>query len=133
MGRLPEDVLGSDVMDAWQRTEEGDRHRLEDMLLWGGTNGADALCWVTSDPDPDRWPVAVWTRQGGGWAVHECGMTEFVARVLEGDFAECPLSVSTLWQKGSARFLNFRKKKRRLDEGVDAWTGRSTNPFAGLH
>lgn len=132
VGRLPDEVLRSDVLDAWQRTEDGPRHRLEDMLVWGETNGADALCWVTSDPDPDRWPVAVWARQSGGWAVYECGMTEFIARVLEGDFDECPLSVTTLWRRGSARFLNFREEERFLDEGVDPWTGESTDPFAGL-
>lgn len=131
VGRLPEDVLESKSMSD-RNSAAGARYRLADMLLWGQTNGADALCWVTSDPDPERWPVAVWARQDGGWAVHECGMTEFLLRVLRADFAECPLSVTTLWGRGSARFLNFRDEERLLDEGVDPWTGESMDPFADL-
>jgi hypothetical protein len=132
VARLPAEILQSEALEDWQRTVNADRHRLEDMLVWGETNGADALCWVASHPDPDRWPVAVWARHGGGWAVYECGMTEFIKRILQGDFTECPLSVTTLWRKGTARFLNFREEERFLDEGVDPWTGESTDPFAGL-
>lgn len=88
------------------------------------------LCWITSGPDPDHWPVAVWKRQGGGWAVHECGMAEFLLRVLQADFESCPLSDASLWGR-DARFLNFRDEERFLDEGVDPWTGGSMDPFAG--
>lgn len=132
VGRLPEDALESDSMNDWQDPSLGSRSALADMLVWGQTNGADALCWVASDPDPDRWPVAVWARQNGRWTVYECGMTEFILRVLRADFDVCPLSVSTLWGRGAARFLNFREEERYLDEGVDPWTGESTDPFAGL-
>lgn len=132
VGRLPDDVLESESMSGWQDSGARSRRVLADMLVWGQTNGADALCWVTSDPDPERWPVAVWARQDGGWAVHECGMAEFVLRVLRSDFDECPLSVTTLWGRGTARFLNFRDEERILDEGVDPWTGESMDPFADL-
>ncbi|MGW0576253.1 hypothetical protein ACWD25_09835 [Streptomyces sp. NPDC002920] len=132
VGRIRQDVLQNDSMNDWQDPRPEPRPALEDMLIWGETNGADALCWVTSHPDPDRWPVAVWASQDGGWALYECGMTEFVLRVLQGDFERCPLSVTTLWGRGTARFLNFREEERLLDEGVDPWTGGSTDPFAGL-
>ncbi|MFF3584511.1 hypothetical protein [Streptomyces mirabilis] len=59
-------------------------------------------------------------------------MAEFVLRVLRSDFDECPLSVTTLWGRGTARFLNFRDEERILDEGVDPWTGESMAPFADL-
>ncbi|GGZ90461.1 SMI1/KNR4 family protein [Streptomyces echinoruber] len=131
VGRLPEDALQDDGMSVWQDPAVS-RHRLQDMLVWGRTNGADALCWVTSGPEPNRWPVAVWARQNGGWAIHACGMAEFLLRVLRAEFAECPLSVTTLWGRGTARFLNFRDEERLLDEGIDPWTGESTDPFAGL-
>lgn len=120
------------AMDDWQDPRARSRYLLADMLVWGQTSGADTLCWVTTDPDPQRWPVAVWARQDGGWAIYECGMVEFLLRVLRADFAACPLSVTTLWGRGNARFLNFRDEERLLDEGVDPWTGESTDPFADL-
>lgn len=132
VARLPAEALLSDAWEEWQQATETDLYRLEDMLVWGETNGSDALCWVASNPDPNRWPVAVWARQGGGWAVYDCGMAEFIVRLLVGNFSECPLSVTTLWRRGEARFLNFREEARFLDEGVDPWTGESTDPFAGL-
>ncbi|MFI6279555.1 hypothetical protein [Streptomyces sp. NPDC050988] len=128
-GRLPDTALRSESMRVWQDPGAGSRSRLEDMLVWGRTNSADTLCWVASDPDPDRWPVAVWERQGGGWKVHDCGIVEFLLGLLRGDFSECPVSDEVLWRVQSARFLNFRDEERFLDEGVDPWTGRPLNRF----
>lgn len=121
-----------EAFDAWKDPAVGARYNLGDMLLRGGTDGADALCWVTSEAVPDRWPVVVWARHGGGRSVYECGMTEFLVRVLRADFDECPVSNATLWGEGTARLLNFREEERFLDEGVDPWTGESLDPFAGL-
>ncbi|WP_367323415.1 hypothetical protein [Streptomyces sp. HUAS ZL42] len=129
VGRLPDDALRAEVMSDWQAAGANSKYRLVDMLVWGQTNGADALCWVTSDPDSNRWPVAVWERQGGGWKIHDCGMTDFLVRLLRGDFPECPLSLATLWRRGTARFLNFREEERCLDAGVDPWTEESMDPF----
>ncbi|MGW2911259.1 SMI1/KNR4 family protein [Streptomyces asoensis] len=128
VGPLPD----LEAMDDWQDSDAQARYPLANMLVWGQTNSADALCWVTTDSDPNRWPVAVWARQDGGWAVYECGMVEFLVRVLRADFTSCPLSSTTLWGRGSARFLNFRDEERLLDEGVDPWTGESMDPFADL-
>ncbi|WP_052032425.1 hypothetical protein [Streptomyces viridochromogenes] len=129
VGRLPPNAMGSESMHAWQASGARSGHRLEDMLVWGQTNSADALCWVASDSDPDNWPVAVWERQGGGWEVHDCGMVEFLLDLLRGDLPECPVSDESLWGAQSARFLNFRDEERFLDAGVDAWTGRPLNRF----
>ncbi|MFF3377887.1 hypothetical protein ACFYXF_33680 [Streptomyces sp. NPDC002680] len=129
VGRLPEAALRSNSMGVWQESGNGSRYRLEDMLVWGQTNSADSLCWVTADPDPDRWPVAVWERQAGGWKVHGCGITEFLLRLLQGDFPECPVSDEALWGIQRARFLNIRDEERLLDAGVDPWTGRPLNRF----
>ncbi|MFD5341945.1 SMI1/KNR4 family protein [Streptomyces hawaiiensis] len=129
VGRLPASAVGSESMRVWQGSEAGSRHRLEDMLVWGQTSSADALCWVASDLDPDNWPVAVWERQGGGWQVHDVGMVEFLLGLLRGTFPTCPVSDETLWRVRSARFLNFRDEERSLDAGVDPWTGRRLNRF----
>ncbi|MEU0200484.1 MULTISPECIES: hypothetical protein [unclassified Streptomyces] len=129
VGRLSASALASESMRVWQEPAVGSRHRLEDMLVWGQTNSADALCWVASDPDPDNWPVAVWQRQGGGWQVHNLGMVEFLLGLLRATLPACPVSDETLWGARSARFLNFRDEERSLDAGVDPWTGRQLNKF----
>jgi hypothetical protein len=129
VGRLPDAALRSESTRVWQDPGEGSRHRLEDMLVWGQTNSADTLCWVASDLDPDRWPVAVWERQGGGWKVRDRGFADFLLGLLRGGFPECPVSDEALWGVQSARFLNFRDEESFLDEGVDPWTGRSLNMF----
>lgn len=130
VGRLPSDALES--LSEWQQPTLRSRYLLTDMLVWGQTNSADALCWATSDPDPQRWPVVVWERQGGGWQVYNCGVVEFLLRLLRGDFPECPVSDESLWGLQTARFLNYRDEERLLDEGVDPWTGESMDPFADL-
>ncbi|PWI14474.1 hypothetical protein DI272_10160 [Streptomyces sp. Act143] len=130
VGRLPDDAVTS--MSEWQEPTLRSRHSLTDMLVWGQTNAADALCWITSDVDPQRWPVAVWQRQGGGWKTYDCGAVEFLVRLLRGDFSECPVSDESLWRARTARFLNFRDEVRLLGAGVDPWTGESTDPFADL-
>jgi hypothetical protein len=129
VGRLPDRALRPGAMSDWQDVSAGSPYRLEDMLVWGQTNSADTLCWVTSDTDPNRWPVAVWERQGGGWKVHDCGFAEFLLGLLRGEFPKCPVSDEALWGVQSARFLNFRDEERFLDAGVDPWTGRSLNRF----
>ncbi|MFE7900826.1 hypothetical protein ACFU3E_25610 [Streptomyces sp. NPDC057424] len=129
VGRLPADALGSESMRVWQDSVANSRYRLEDMLVWGQTNSADALCWVASDPDPDNWPVAVWERQGSRWQVYDLGMVEFLLGLLRGILPACPVSDETLWRARSARFLNFRDEERALDAGVDPWTGRRLNRF----
>ncbi|GGQ97690.1 hypothetical protein [Streptomyces asoensis] len=127
--RLPGHARRSASMNTWQEVDEGLRNRLEDMLVWGQTNSADMLCWVTSGADPDQWPLAVWERHGGGWKIHKCGMVEFLLKLLSGEFSECPVSDETLWGIQSARFLNFRDEERIIDTGIDPWTGRTVNRF----
>lgn len=63
--------------------------RADDVLAWGVTNGADILCWLTTDPDPDHWPVVVWGRSTSpNWIVYDCGMVEFLRRAAAGDFRQ---------------------------------------------
>ncbi|MGW4804485.1 hypothetical protein [Kitasatospora sp. NPDC004272] len=64
---------------------------------WGDTDGADTLAWIAVDPDPDRWPVVVWSRSKGQWLVQECGMAEFFVGPFTGELARCPLSDRSLW------------------------------------
>ncbi|MGY3064548.1 hypothetical protein ACVWZD_008870 [Streptomyces sp. TE3672] len=33
---------------------------------------------------------------------YDCGMAEFLARMMRGGFSECPLEDDTLWERGEA-------------------------------
>jgi len=34
----------------------------EGLLIWGENEQGDLFFWLTSDDDPDRWPVVMWAR-----------------------------------------------------------------------
>ncbi|KUM76303.1 SMI1/KNR4 family protein [Streptomyces sp. ISL-22] len=101
------------------------------LIAWGGDASADLLCWDASDEDPDRWPVLVYKRGEGLWRRYDCGMVQFLVRVLRAEFDECPLGDLSLWGRGSATFLNRREQQRLWKEGIDPWTGEP-DPFAGM-
>ncbi|MFJ3900933.1 SMI1/KNR4 family protein [Streptomyces sp. NPDC090025] len=130
--RLPEDTLREEGMANWQDASLPDRPDLRDMLVWGESSGADALCWMTAGPDPDAWPVAVWSRHHGGWARYPYGMTEFLTNILTDGFAdgfadgsaEFPLSDESLRGAGSTPYVNLEAENRLRDAGIDPWTGR---------
>lgn len=61
----------------------------DDVIAWGATSGADILCWLTTDPDPDRWRVVIWGRgTRPNWIVYDCGMVEFLRRAASGEFRD---------------------------------------------
>ncbi|MFC5173167.1 SMI1/KNR4 family protein [Streptomyces mutomycini] len=64
------------------------------ILAWGVTSGADILCWLTTDPDPDRWPVLVAGRHTPeGFTLFTCGMVEFLRGLILDEHDPYPLSV----------------------------------------
>ncbi|MER8236091.1 hypothetical protein [Streptomyces sp. NPDC094049] len=109
--------------EGWESPELAREHPLEKMLIWGDTVGADTLCWFTADPDPDAWPVAVFSRSSLTWSLHECGMTEFLVRILRGDLADYPLSDESLLGWGEARFLHLKDERALAQEDTytDPW------------
>ncbi|MBF6051696.1 hypothetical protein AF335_25990 [Streptomyces eurocidicus] len=99
------------------------------LIAWGVTSGPDLLCWLTSDPDPDRWPVVVLGRDTPEPAtVHDCGMAEFLRRLFLAGFGKCPLSGTRLWGEHAPKFLHCREERRIWDAGIDPWT--TTAPSA---
>ncbi|RSN55499.1 hypothetical protein DMH01_32665 [Amycolatopsis sp. WAC 04182] len=100
-------------------------------LPWGtGCNGNE-LGWLMTDPDPDRWPVVVWRRhESPRWALFECGMAEFIRRLMTADFDECPLSDLSLWGRVSS-FVHYQEQQRRFQAGLDPMTGEP-DPYAGM-
>ncbi|MFJ6141885.1 SMI1/KNR4 family protein [Kitasatospora sp. NPDC092286] len=54
------------------------------LLGWGRNSDHDHCCWLTADPDPDRWPVVVWFQ--GELDRFDGGFAEFLTAVLSGDY-----------------------------------------------
>ncbi|MEV6208807.1 SMI1/KNR4 family protein [Kitasatospora sp. NPDC051914] len=108
-GRTLPDVADHtlEARGAMQRKREGLPAGLDESALvgWGYDDAADVLCWITVGPDPDRWPVAVWSRGDQRWLVHEMGMVAFLVAVLAGELDECPLSDLSLWDEPSQEFV----------------------------
>ncbi|MFE3379895.1 SMI1/KNR4 family protein [Streptomyces anulatus] len=102
------------------------------VIAWGVTVGADVVCWLTGNENPDRWPVAVVSRDGfSRWTSYECGMVEFLRRVFSGELEACPFSDATLWGTGAQKFVHWQEERRLLESGVDPWTGEP-DPLAGV-
>ncbi|MBA2809908.1 SMI1/KNR4 family protein [Streptomyces sp. KM273126] len=74
------------------------------LINWGVDATADMLCWDASDEDPAKWPVVVYARNGSLWSRYDCGMVEFLVRVLRADFPECPLGGLFMWGVSEATF-----------------------------
>ncbi|MFF5974045.1 hypothetical protein ACFY7C_21240 [Streptomyces sp. NPDC012769] len=104
-------------------------HRLEDVLIWGDTVAADTLSWISAGDDPDDWPIAVYNSDDG-WCVFECGMVEFLLKIIRAEFDVCPIGDLAVWGKAGVKFLHHREERRLYESGVDPWTGE-VNPFHG--
>ncbi|NDZ74657.1 SMI1/KNR4 family protein [Streptomyces sp. SID10362] len=95
------------------------------VIAWGMNARGDLLCWVTSERDSGRWPVAVWSRGSLAWHVHGCGMLEYLVRLFRGEFDD-------MWaDDGVRRFVHVREAQRLLAAGIDPDTGEP-NPYAGM-
>jgi hypothetical protein len=106
-----------------------------DLLSWGvGSMESDLLGWVTSDPDPERWPVLARPRHVNygepTWQLYDCGMIAFLVRLLRAQLVRCPLSGTALWGR-PATFVDWREQQRRFQAGLDPITGES-DPYAGM-
>jgi hypothetical protein len=97
---------------AWedQGGQEGLDIDPEHILAWGSTSGADILCWLTTDPDPDRWPVLVFDRQMllEPVTVFRCGMVEFLRKLLLDELGSFGVEFEPV-----PRFVHWRVAERR--------------------
>ncbi|MFJ9460005.1 SMI1/KNR4 family protein [Kitasatospora sp. NPDC101447] len=61
------------------------------LLPWGMNSNHNYCCWLTTGPDPEQWPVAVFCDfdgiDDGELARFDGGFAEFVATVLTGAYA----------------------------------------------
>ncbi|WP_327349267.1 hypothetical protein OG772_05970 [Streptomyces sp. NBC_01321] len=121
---LPDLVRADPNFNRW--AERGQVYSLDQIPVWGGggggeTHSADVLGWVATGADPHAWPLAVWARGDAAWAVHDCGMVEFLIKLLAGDFPEWPISDTSLMGIQNARFLHDRQEERLAEEGIYPW------------
>ncbi|NEA15558.1 SMI1/KNR4 family protein [Streptomyces halstedii] len=94
----------------------------EHILAWGVTSGPDILCWLTADPEPDRWPVLVCGRHTDDvFTLFDCGMVEFLRRLVADEHDTYPLSVDI--RGGSHRYVHWLEEQRRRLAEVDPDTG----------
>lgn len=101
------------------------------LIAWAASAGADILCWDASGGNPDAWPVLVWNRDDTAWRRYDCGMVEFLRRVLAAEFDECPLSGTNIWGVATVKYLTLGEEMRLRKEGLDPWTGEP-DPYAGM-
>lgn len=58
------------------------------LLPWGVSSNHDYCCWLTTGPDPEQWPVAVFGEGRDGKLDHfDGGFAEFVAAVITRNYA----------------------------------------------
>ena len=103
-----------------------------ELIAWGADASSDILCWDASGDDPSTWPVLLRSRDDNLWRRYDCGMAEFLSRMLRADLDENPLGDLALWGVQPATFLNEREEQRRLKQGLDPWTGEP-DPYAGMY
>ncbi|CAM3911786.1 SMI1/KNR4 family protein [Kibdelosporangium persicum] len=101
------------------------------VLSWGTGCNANELGWLVTGLDPNLWPVVVWRRhESPPWALFECGMAEFIRRLMTAEFDECPLSDLSLWGRVGS-FVHHREQQRRFHAGLDPMTGEP-DPYADM-
>jgi hypothetical protein len=93
------------------------------VLAWGIHTYANDLGWLMSGLDPDAWPVVAYRRHGNPyWAMFDCGMVEFIRRLMSAEFDECPLSDLSLWGRPGP-FVHWREQQHRWQKGLNPATG----------
>ncbi|MFD8981488.1 SMI1/KNR4 family protein [Streptomyces sp. NPDC059564] len=81
----------------------------QSIVAWATTSGADIYCWVTTDSDPDQWPVLICGRHTHPeMQLHPLGMAEFLRRLLgDESFRQQKISVVL---RDEASFVNWRSR-----------------------
>ncbi|PJE97224.1 hypothetical protein CUT44_13725 [Streptomyces carminius] len=118
---LPAAALASSNLDRWAEPSLASLYRLDQILVWGETDSADTLGWIAKDQNPEKWPLAVYERGDGVWKIYDCGMVEFLVKLLQEEFTECPISDTSLMGITNPRFLHDREEERLAEQGVYPW------------
>ncbi|GGR31268.1 hypothetical protein GCM10010282_24690 [Streptomyces roseolus] len=124
-GEMEEETLLA--QDEWDddavAKPEGVTAGAESLLTWGVSAGADLLCWLAQDENPDLWPVVVRIHSKDEWVLYPCGMAEFLRRLIVDDFDDYPLSLELNSGHASPRFLTHAEQRRIRESGRNPWEG----------
>ncbi|MER5586011.1 SMI1/KNR4 family protein [Streptomyces asoensis] len=92
--------ITADTRATWVDTEPtGVDAAAEDLVTWGADGSADLYCWLTHG-DPEDWPVVLFSHGVDTWTLFDCGMAEFLRRVLSADGRAEAMQESALWGAG---------------------------------
>ncbi|MEU9438686.1 SMI1/KNR4 family protein [Streptomyces sp. NPDC048252] len=92
--------ITADTRATWMDTEPtGIAAAAEDLVTWGADGSADLYCWLTHGT-PEDWPVVLFSHGDDTWTRFDCGMTEFLSRVLRADTRAEAMRGSALWGAG---------------------------------
>ncbi|MEV7794331.1 SMI1/KNR4 family protein [Streptomyces sp. NPDC087512] len=95
--------ITADTRATWVDTEPtGIVAAAEDLVTWGAAGSADLYCWLTQGA-PEDWPVVLFSHGDDVWTRFDCGMTEFLRRVLSADGRVEAMKDSVLWGAGTRR------------------------------
>jgi hypothetical protein len=56
------------------------------LLPWAGTTEGHTVCWLTADPDPDRWTVVFCDDEFEHWGEYSGGAVAFLRDLMSGRF-----------------------------------------------
>lgn len=131
-GGMAQETATAELLWTKVRKEAGLAGAAPRLVAWGVNSAADTLCWDAAGDDPATWPVLVCSRGDMLWRRYDCGMVEFLLRVLRADFDTCPLSDLSIWGVENATFLTPTEEERLREAGLDPWTGEP-DPYAGMY
>ncbi|MEU0103742.1 SMI1/KNR4 family protein [Streptomyces sp. NPDC004041] len=95
--------ITADTRATWVDTEPtGIDAAAEDLVTWGADGSADLYCWLAHG-NPEDWPVVLFSHGDDTWTRFDCGMTEFLRRVLSADSQAQVMKDSALWGAGLRR------------------------------
>ncbi|WP_314222226.1 hypothetical protein [Streptomyces zaehneri] len=101
------------------------------VIPWGSGCNANESGWLMLDQNPDKWPVVVWRRKisygDSRWRLFDCGMVEFLVRMMRAEFDDCPLGDASLWGR-TAPFVHWREEQRRCGLQVSTLRRGSRTP-----
>ncbi|MCF2528694.1 SMI1/KNR4 family protein [Yinghuangia soli] len=94
------------------------------VRAWGYDADGAQLCWATDAEEPDDWPVVVLSRGQLEWVRYDCGMVEYLLRVLRAEPAEQPQAARAIWGVAAPRVVGRQEELRRVAAGLDPLTGK---------
>ncbi|MEV6684119.1 hypothetical protein AB0N28_02055 [Streptomyces sp. NPDC051130] len=65
--------------------------------------------------------MLVFARGDDEWRLYDCGMVEFLLRIVRAEFPSNPLSGTPMWGAPTPKFLTYEEERRIAATGRDPW------------